>query len=76
MGRVLSREILFTSRVLTLSKEAEGDIAFLAIARETGTLRGLRPRARADASRLGTGRSRACLGAHQGRIAKSQDIRR
>jgi hypothetical protein len=29
-----------------------------------------------DASRPGTGRSRACLGAHQGRVAKSEDARR
>ena len=76
MGRVLSREILFTSRVPTPSKSAEGHIASIAIARGTRTLRGLRPRARADASRLGTGRSRACLGAHQGRIEKSDDTRR
>lgn len=30
MGRVLSREILFTFRVLTLWKRAEGDIASIA----------------------------------------------
>ena len=76
VGRVLSREILFTFRVPTLSKRAEGHIAFIVLARRTRTLRGLRPRARADASRPGTGRSRACLGAHQGRIAKSKDVRR
>ena len=33
MGRVLSREILFTSRVPTLWKRAEGHIASVAIAR-------------------------------------------
>ena len=76
MGRVLSREILFTFRVPTPSKRAEGHIGSIAIARWFRTLRGLRPRARADASRPGTGRSRACLGAHQGRIEKSEDIRR
>jgi hypothetical protein len=76
MGRVLSREILFTFRVPTLWKRAEGHIAYIAIARRTRTLRGLRPRARADASRPGTGRSRACLGAHQGRIEQSKDERR
>jgi hypothetical protein len=76
MGRVLSREILFTSRVPTPWKSAEGHIASIAIDRRMRTLRGLRPRARADASRPGTGRSRARLGAHQGRIAKSEDARR
>jgi hypothetical protein len=76
MGRVLSREIHFTSRVPTLWKRAEGHIGPIAMARWARTLRGLRPRARADASRLGTGRSRACLGAHQGRIEKSDDTRR
>ena len=76
MGRVLSRESLFTSRVPTLWKKAEGHITTVALARQSRTLRGLRPRAHVDASRAGTGRSHACLGAHQGRIAKSEDPRR
>ena len=76
MGRVLSRESLFTSRVPTPSKRAEGHIGAVASARPLRTLRGLRPRARADTSRAGTGRSRARLGAHQGRIVKSKDARR
>jgi hypothetical protein len=75
VGRVMSREIL-SSRVPTLCNEAEGHIALIATARWERTLRGLRPRARTDASRLGTGRSCACLGAGQGRIAKSKDARR
>jgi hypothetical protein len=76
MGRVLSREILLNSGVPTLCKKAEGHIPLLAIARGTGTLRGLRPRARVDAPRTGTGRSRVRLGTGRGRVAKSQDARR
>jgi hypothetical protein len=76
VGRVSSREILFASRVPTLCNQAEGHIAFITTARWTRTLRGLRPRSRTDASRLGTGRSRGRLGVLQGRIAKSEDTRR
>src|SRR5215203_1051076 len=76
VGRVLSREKFFHSGVPTPCSQAEGHIESLATAREIRTLRGQRPRARADASRSGTGRSRTCLGAHQGRIEQSQDERR
>ena len=76
MGRVLSREILLNSGVPTHCKYAEGHIPLLAIAREAGTPRGLRPRARVDAPRMGTGRSRVRLDTRRGRIAKSQDARR
>ena len=76
MGRVLSREILLTSGVPTPCKNAEGHIRLLAFARGAGTPRGLRPRARVDAPRMGTGRSRVRLDTRRGRIAKSQDARR
>jgi hypothetical protein len=76
MGRVLSREILLTSGVPTQCKYAEGHIPLLAIARGAGTPRGLRPRARVDAPRTGTGRSRVRLGTGRGRIVKSEDTRR
>ena len=76
MGRVLSRENVFTSRVLTLSRRAEGDIEIVASARRWRTLRGLRPRARADASRREPGDPMFALVQHQGRIAKSDDVRR
>ena len=76
MGRVLSREILLNSGVPTHCNYAEGHIPLLAIARGAGTPRGLRPRARVDAPRTGTGRSRGRLDTGRGRIAKSQDARR
>ena len=76
MGRVLSRESLFTFRVPTPWKRAEGHIEIIVHARWFRTLRGLRPRARVNASRAGTGRSCARLDAHQGRIVKSNDERR
>lgn len=75
-GRVLSREILLHSGVPTHCKNAEGHIRLLAIARGGETPRGLRPRARVDAPRTGTGRSRVRLDTGRGRIAKSQDARR
>ena len=58
VGRVLSREIHETSGVPTLWEEAEGHIQRAANARRSGTPRGRRPRARAEAPRTGIGRSR------------------
>ena len=47
--------------VPTLWNQAEGDIRGVALARRLGTLRGQRPHACTDATRLGTGRSHLCL---------------
>ena len=55
-GRVLSREIT-ESRVPTLSAEAEGSTTDTDSARWRLTLRGRRPRARAESSCARTGRS-------------------
>ncbi len=68
-GRVLSREIhardfgLGTIGVSRQCTYAEGNTWAAAIARQHGTLRGHRPRARTETSRTGTGRSRACCAA-------------
>ena len=64
-GRVLSREIHAPrQRVLRgadVVEEAEGHTGRVDIARRDGTPRGQRPRARTEAPRTGTGRSRVCL---------------
>jgi len=56
VGRVLSRERSYT-RVPTASCSTEGNTGYVVIARCILALRGHRPRARTEASRMGTGRS-------------------
>ncbi len=55
-GRVLSR-VKLTSRVPTLWRKAEGNMAWCAKASAMPALRGLRPLARTETTCAGTGRS-------------------
>ena len=64
-GQVLSHEI--KSGVPTLWDEAEGNTAWLDMARGRRTLRGRRPCARAETLHAGTGRSHVCLGLRDSR---------
>jgi hypothetical protein len=74
VGWVLSREILDVQGADGVKKHGRPHGARRDASRAQ-TLRGRRPHARVDTPRQGTGRSQGRLG-HQGRIAKSQDIRR
>jgi len=74
-GRVLSRENLLKSRVLTSWDAAEGNTGRVGSARFVRTLRGRRPRARTETPYAEAGRSHARLRREGfgGRIGKSED---